>query len=177
IRQMCWRKIALTIPSIILLESFLLLVCLVLATKPTSPSAVASTNRHATTDNWRLYSPDPNHIWNRVYRSLYRRTARDGKEYGFDELDPLLWYSAKYLLTQPANGQALADLDAFLSTRAERAVTDPLQRAIMQRDLWAIFDWTTETQGDSPAKLQLQQKLVLVIKRLALSPEQISQLP
>src|SRR5215813_11888234 len=175
---MRWQKIRLSVPSIFLMGSVLVLACITVETKSSNtPSLITVTTNPETLDSWRLYNPDPNHIWNRVYRSLYRRTARDGKEYGFDELDPLLWYSTKYLLSQPANGQALADLDEFLSTRAERAITDPLQRAIMQRDLWAIFDWTTETTGNAPEKLQLQQKLVLAIKRLALSPEQISRLP
>ena len=46
----------------------------------------------------RLYDPEPNHVWNRLYRCFYRREGRDGREYGYDELDPLLWWSTKYLL-------------------------------------------------------------------------------
>ncbi len=40
-------------------------------------------------ERWTLYDPDPNHVWNRLYRTFYRR-ERDGHEYGYDELDPLL---------------------------------------------------------------------------------------
>ena len=36
------------------------------------------------------YGPDPNLIWNRVHRVLHVRVAGDGREYGSDELDPLL---------------------------------------------------------------------------------------
>lgn len=128
-------------------------------------------------DDWTLYDPNPNNIWNRVYRSLFRRVASDGHGYGYDELDPLLWPSTRYLLSDPAAQQAIDTLDEIISTRAERQVKDPLKRAILQRDLWAIFDWTTRTQHESSAKLKLQIRLVQVMKRLALSPDEIQKLP
>jgi hypothetical protein len=134
-------------------------------------------------ETWTLYYPDPNHIWNRLYRTFYRRESR-GHEYGYDELDPLLWVQTKYLLTDQASRQALTALDEFLSTHGEKAINDPLKRAILQRDLWAIFDWTTEcfecskqSTNTAAAKLSLQTKLVQVIKRLALSLDQIAAFP
>ena len=63
---------------------------------------------------WRLYDSDPNHVWNRLYRSLSLRVARDGQEYGYDELDPLFWYNTKYLFSGPAYQQAINTLDEFL---------------------------------------------------------------
>ncbi|HEY6246957.1 MAG TPA: hypothetical protein VIX17_23595 [Pyrinomonadaceae bacterium] len=133
---------------------------------------------------WTVYNPDPNHIWNRLYRTFYRRESRDHHEYGYDELDPLLWVTTKYLLTNPASHQALTVLDEFLSTHGENVINDPLKRAMLQRDLWAIFDWTTgcvecikQSTNTSAAKLNLQTRLVQVIKRLALSQEQIAALP
>ena len=54
------------------------------------------------TKTWRLYDSNPNHVWNRLYRTLYIRVARDGQEYGYDELDPLFWYNTKYLFSGPA---------------------------------------------------------------------------
>src|SRR5260221_166747 len=59
-------------------------------------------NATAATGSWKLYDPDPSHVWNRLYRGLFQRTARDGREYGYDELEPLLWPSTKYLLASPA---------------------------------------------------------------------------
>jgi hypothetical protein len=135
-------------------------------------------------ETWTLYDANPNQIWNRLYRTLYRRESRDGHEYGYDELDPLLWGTTKYLLTDPDNRLALTVLDEFLSTHGAKAVDEPLKRAILQRDLWAIFDWTTEclecvqpSANTAAAKLNLQTRLVEVIKRLALSPDQITALP
>ena len=126
---------------------------------------------------WTLYTPDPNHLWNRLYRVLYRREAAGGKEYGYDELDPLLWAQTKYLVTDPGKRQALQVLDEFLSTHGERALNDPLKRAVLQRDLWAIFDWTTQIPEEPPPRSDLQNKLLEVIRRLALPPQEIARLP
>jgi hypothetical protein len=124
-----------------------------------------------------LYDRDPNHLWNRLYRALYRRESPDGKEHGYDEVDPLLWAGTKDLLVDPGYRQAIEVLDEFLTSHGERAINDPLKRAILQRDLWAVFDWTMRTQRESPQILNLQNKLFEVIRRLALRPEEITRLP
>ena len=150
-----------------------------------SPKVQQQTLVNATVpEAWTLYDANPNHIWNRLYRTFYRREGQDGHEYGYDELDPLLWVETKYLLNDPPNRQALTVLDEFLSKHGEQEISDPLKRAILQRDLWAIFDWTTQcfecvkqSANTSAAKLNLQTRLVQVIKRLALSQEQIAALP
>ncbi|MCA1602281.1 MAG: hypothetical protein LC776_11770 [Acidobacteria bacterium] len=127
---------------------------------------------------WRIYDSHPDHIWNRLYRSLYLRVARDGREYGHDELDPLLWGTTKHLLGGPAYREAMNCLDQFLDTRAERLISDPLKRATLQRDLWAVFDWTAQ-RSNSPSQevRELQFRLAKAIRRLALPAEQIRALP
>jgi hypothetical protein len=130
-----------------------------------------------TANAWTLYDPNPNHLWNRLYRSLYRRVTPDGKEYGYDELDPLLWSGTTYLLKSPACHQATALLDEFLSTHAEKLIKDPTKRAMLQRDLWAIFDWTRQVSIASRDKEDLQLRLVKVMKRLALSQAEMKRLP
>jgi hypothetical protein len=129
-------------------------------------------------EKWHIYDSQSDHIWNRLYRSLYLRVARDGREYGNDELDPLLWHSTKHLLSGPTNREALRCLDEFLDTHAERLVSDPLKRAMLQRDLWAIFDWTV-SRSESPSKdvAELQLRLAKAMRRLALTGEQIRGLP
>src|ERR671919_61545 len=87
---------------------------------------------------WAVYDPDPDHLWNRVFRQFFRRTTKDGKEYGSDELDPLLWFDTTYLLNGNSHQQALLVLDEFLTTNAENLVRDPLKRAMFQRDMWAV---------------------------------------
>ena len=136
---------------------------------PSAPQLTASV--------WTLYDPDPNHLWNRLYRSLYRRVTPDGKEYGYDELDPLLWTGTTYLLKSPACQEATALLDEFLSTHGENLIKNPMKRAMLQRDLWAIFDWTTQASIQSRDKTDLQLRLAKVMKRLALSPAEIKRLP
>jgi hypothetical protein len=56
---------------------------------------------------WSVYDPDPDHLWNRVFRQLYRRVAANGEEYGADELDPLLWFDTTYLLDGVSHQQAV----------------------------------------------------------------------
>lgn len=125
-----------------------------------------------------IYASDPDHIWNRLFRLFYVRPARDGREYGGDELDPYLWWQTKYLLSGSSNDQALKLLDEFLSQHSERLVTDPLKRALFQRDLLVVYDWLSlpfdeQTQGRS----ELQKRVVEIIRRLALSEDQVRKLP
>ncbi len=128
---------------------------------------------------WTLYDPDPNHIWNRLYRALYARTGPDGQEYGYDELDPILWVRTKHLISGPSYQQAIKVLNEFLSSNAERLVSSPIKRAVFQHDLWAIFDWTTRNDENEEVlsqRRELQIRLAKIIRRLALSREQIQKL-
>ncbi|HEX6185332.1 MAG TPA: hypothetical protein VFZ44_15715 [Pyrinomonadaceae bacterium] len=128
---------------------------------------------------WGLYDPDPAHVWNRLYRSLHSRVARDGREFGRDELDPLLWQSTNHLLGGPSNREATERLGEFLEARAEHLVKDPLRRAVLQRDLWAVFDWTVRRNDNKhpPEVRALQSRLAKVIRRLTLTPAQAGALP
>jgi hypothetical protein len=72
--------------------------------------------------------------------------------------------------------RALAVLDEFLAKDAEKLVRDPAKRAFLQRDLWAVFDWTRSWHMDVPGR-NLRTRLATVIQRLALSPEEIKALP
>ena len=80
-----------------------------------------------------IYDSDPDHIWNRLFRLFYVRYARDGRQYGGDELDPYLWSETKYLLGGSSNDEARRLLDQFLEQHSERLVTNPLKRALFQR--------------------------------------------
>lgn len=123
-----------------------------------------------------IFDPDPNHIWNRLHACLLIRRAPDGKEYGADTLDPLLWWQTRHLLEGDSHRRALDCLDEFLRTHAEKSIADPIKRAIMQRDLWAVFDWTVANR-QSPERQALQTRLVQVMSRLALTREQMGALP
>jgi len=127
---------------------------------------------------WSIYDPATDHIWNRVFRQLYQRTGTDGKEYGTDELDPLLWFDTTHLLNGHSHRWAVNVLDEFLSIHAENLIEDPLKRAMFQRDLWAVFDWAaSQTASDSTEREALKVRLAEIIKRIALPREEILALP
>ena len=127
---------------------------------------------------WSVYHPDPAHPWNRVFRQLYQRTALSGEEYGAEELDPLLWFDTTYLLTGPSHRHAIQVLDEFLSTHAEHLIREPLLRAMFQRDLWAVFDWLAWQEEPYPvARRALETRLAQIMRRVALSKQEILSLP
>jgi hypothetical protein len=123
-----------------------------------------SDQRHAA-----LFNPDPENVSNRLYRHVHVRSDSDSTEYGFEDLDPPLWHDTKYLLGGNSNKKALDLLDEFLRTGAERQICDPVRRAILQRDLWAVFDWANPSG--------LAEKLGEVIWGLSLSRSEIDALP
>jgi hypothetical protein len=153
------------------------------ATNPT-PLIRPTTQRTSTTmpANFRgsIYGPSPNHLWNRVHRALLVRNWPNGTEFGYDTLDPLLWDSTRHLLQGSSHDQAIAVLDEFLWSGGAKRVTDPLKRAIFQRDLWAVLDWAAAREKDdrvAEACRDLELRLATIIARVALSPQQIAELP
>jgi len=124
-----------------------------------------------------IFDPDSNHVWNGTHGCLFIRQSADGTEYGIDALDPLLWQETRHLLTGDSHRNALACLDKFLRSNAERAVQYPVKRAIFQRDLWAVFDWAAAGDDLPQQRRELEPRLAEVIRRVALTPEQVRALP
>jgi hypothetical protein len=125
-----------------------------------------------------IYDPDPSHIWNRVHATFFVREDLPETASLPDALDPPFWYHTKYLLTEPSHKNALRVLDEFLQLHAENLIHDPVKRAILQRDLWAMFDWSAgRAHGSQEEKRELQLRLGEVMHRLALTPAQLSSLP
>jgi hypothetical protein len=121
-----------------------------------------------------LYDQKPQHLWNRLHSALLVRTGPDDKEYGQDRLEPLLWNQSRYLLSGPSGDRARAVLEEFVRERGEKLIDDPVKRAILQRDLWLVANWLSET---GLAKPPLERALGQAIRRLALSPREIARLP
>jgi len=144
-----------------------------------------STDAHAATPATSvapLYDADPKHLWNRLNDALFVRTAPGGERYGSTELDILYWETTRHLLTSPSREKAIRVLDEFIDRHGERQVRDPLKRALLQRDLWELFDWSAYDRSgaeadSSAARAELQRRLVTIIKRVALSAEEIGRLP
>ena len=149
------------------------ILCLLLYWSASAASADAPVASAAT-----LYDSDPRHPWNRLHDALFVRTAPDGQRYGSGELDILFWSNTQHLLIAPSHETALRELAAFIRNHGERLIRDPLKRALLQRDLWELFDWSAESSAEAEKeRAELQRRLVLIIKRLALSAEEIARLP
>ena len=162
-----------TLPRIILLAA-------ILSSFPSARAARAETGVQPGLAGPGLYDQNPNHLWNRLHRVLFVRKGPDGVEYGFDQLDPLLWPRTKHLLGESSHTNAVTLLDEFLASHGEALIRDPLRRALLQRDLWALFDWTVWPDRDAPdqqAREALQLRLSAAIHRLALTKDEIDTLP
>lgn len=68
--------------------------------------------------------------------------------------------------------RAAKALSRFLDDRLDRERTDPVERALLQRDLWAAFDVV-----DGRGHRHLKSLLAAAIRRVALDAEQIARLP
>lgn len=97
------------------------------------------------------YDPDPGHLWNRLHVCLLTRPGRDGKTLGLDALDPHLFPTTKRLLEGPTHAEAVNLLDEFLAG-GHALIRDPVKRAILQRDLWAVFDWAVYPFGTTGSR-------------------------
>lgn len=131
---------------------------------------------------WNIYDPDPQHLWNRLFQQFFARTASTGSEYGWDSIDPLLWPDTTYLLDGPSYQKAIQLLDEFLSARGEDRISNPIKRAMFQQDMWAVFDWLTFGYGGYPSdhptqRKELENRIAQVIRRAALSKQEIQTLP
>lgn len=153
--------------------------------KPDTPVAtpqafpISSSDRSSDVEaRWNVYDPNPHHIWNRLFRQLYGRTTKDGQEYGWDSLDPLLWHDTTFLLEGDSYQKTLSVVDEFLATKSEDLITDQLQRAMFQRDVWAVFDWLSfQSATYSAERRELAWRLAQVIRKVALTESQILALP
>lgn len=123
------------------------------------------------------YSSDPDHMWNRVQFKLLVRTAPDRTQWGCDEVDPLLWFETKHILSRSEYPQTAKLLDDFIATHAERLVEEPVKRALFQRNLWAVFLWLNEGITAERQRDQLERRIAAIIKSVALTDEEIGRLP
>jgi hypothetical protein len=89
-----------------------------------------------------------------------------------------LWLDTAYLLAGASHQDAIEALDEFLESDADDLIKDPLKRAMFQRDLWAVFDWAASQPEPHPGeRAELQARLAEIMKRLALSRDEILSLP
>ncbi|MGI8601759.1 MAG: hypothetical protein ACR2OZ_02035 [Verrucomicrobiales bacterium] len=122
-----------------------------------------------------FYSPDSSHLWNRLYSGLIVRT-KDGVVLD-DLLDPPFWAATRHLLTGESHTNALALLREFAEDRDALRQMTPLQRAVMQRDLIAMFHWVEKTPMGlpdfTPEQCNLAEAMVRAIRQVALTADEI----
>jgi hypothetical protein len=126
-----------------------------------------------------LHHHNHDHLWNRLHSALLIRVGPDGRAYGEDRLEPLLWLESDHLLKGKSADRAVAVLEEFVRAKGETLIEDSLKRALLQRDLWLVFNWLAKPDAadrDQPRQ-RLGALLAKVIRQLALSPEQIARLP
>jgi hypothetical protein len=149
-----------------------------------------------------LYHTDPTHPWNRLHSLLHNRTMPDGRVYDSEDLEPSLTPGSKFLTEGPSYREAVTVLDEFLKEHAAERIKDPVRRAVLQHDLWAVFATlagaarltfreTAEGQievagfedpGDSELarrsqRRELQERLARIMRRVALTSTEIDALP
>jgi hypothetical protein len=98
-------------------------------------------------------------------RAIMLRSAADGKSYGKDEIDPLVWQGSAHFLQGDSRGRLIAALENVLKlSDAEVRRCPPLQRALVQNRVWTVFDSVTLRQpgsGDLPLLAKAIAKLAL----------------
>jgi hypothetical protein len=116
----------------------------------------------------------------RLRRVLFERTAPDGTPWGRDRLDPLLKPASRHLLRGRGRDEALEVLADLLEAMPETPPS-PRERALIQRDLWAVFDRAVgghpPAEALEPARSALADALARAIAAVALSAAEIVDLP
>ena len=115
-----------------------------------------------------------------LYDVIMKRHWPDGQAVDQDPPTPLLWADSKYLLQEPTLSRFVLALDDFEALNDnELGAYGSLRRSLLQRQLWAVFDWTANRSSASaePIVLSIQTKLARLLKKLSLPEEEIQSLP
>jgi hypothetical protein len=126
-----------------------------------------------------VYDPDPQHLWNRLHDAFRSRTG-DGKTGDPWELDPFLWQNEQYLASEKGLKTSLDVLDEFIAKNGHTLIKDPLKRALLQRDLWTLFDSLSVPRLGAVQKnpqMELAIRVARIIPRLSLTADEIKKLP
>jgi hypothetical protein len=140
-----------------------------------------------------LYNSDPQSLANRLFAAFYIRTSeiptkRGGTPLqrieGGDVIDFLAWTGSAYWSDPETCRRLSVLLDECLAHPSRVRPADPLKRAILQRDLWAPFDFligrNMVRDGDKATRAlrdRICRKLAAVLRGLTLSRSEIQSLP
>jgi hypothetical protein len=140
-----------------------------------------------------VYDADPQSLANRLFAAFYIRTSeiptkRGGAPVrrieGGDMIDFLAWPGSDYWSTPETCERLSSLLDECLAKPGQVRPADPVRRAMLQRDLWAPFDFLVSRNiarvGDKETRQRRDnvcRKLAAVIRTLTLTPAEIQALP
>jgi hypothetical protein len=129
-----------------------------------------------------IYTDDPTHLWNRLHHAFFVRPDAGSEAPDADTVDPPLWRDTSgFLMSGPTFQAAIAVLDEFLASKADGLWGDALKRAVLQHDLWSVFDWCASFKSGEgypePNLAALRTRLAGAIGKLALTSEEIDSLP
>lgn len=140
-----------------------------------------------------MFDADPQHLWNRLYAAVTIRPSLNPSKRGGvpvarieggDRIEFLGWGGTSYY-DEPSTIETLEKLlDEFLEKKGHEQTADPLKRVLLQRDLWALFDFMMQHQidrkGDAETRKHRNEicgKLARVIQALAVPAETLAKLP
>ncbi len=136
-----------------------------------------------------------------IYEAFFKRKSLAGQIYDLEELEPPFQTSSKFPTRGDSYQRAVTALDRFLSTSVGGVGEDPVRRAVLQRDLWAVFCTLAgsveprrsvfndqvfvtglEDVGDTDQSYRterrvLQKKLIKVMRQIALTAAEVQSLP
>jgi hypothetical protein len=84
------------------------------------------------------------------------------------------------LASEKGQKAALEVLDEFIAKKGHTLIKDPRKRALLQRDLWAIFDSLPVPRWGASLKhpqMELATRVARIIRRLSLTADEIKKLP
>lgn len=136
-----------------------------------------------------LFDPEAGHPWDRLHRFFYVREVANGQTYAHHGPDAPFGREGTFLVEGPSHTKALEALDIFLKARDDERVDDPLKRALLQRDLWYVFDKLAEPPPANaepdrdpiadrqPQRRAVQKRLAQVMRRLEQPAARLRALP
>lgn len=139
----------------------------------------------------KLFDPDPNHPWNRLHQFFYVRSLAKGGTYAYRGPDAPLGRRGSgpdtFLIAGESYEKAIRLLDDFLKAKDDERIKDPLKRALLQRDLWYVFDGLMElyyresaeavAKGKRLQRRAVQKRLAQLMRRVEQPASGLQALP
>lgn len=121
------------------------------------------------------FDSKPSHPWNRLYAALFAHTSAESSP---APRTPAQWTQADPDIAGQGYSDLLVELDGFLNSRAEKLVTSPVARALLQSAIWATFDEVSDPRGaERAARNAVALRCAEIMRRIALSDAEVAALP